>query len=400
MDEIVFNFQQPFLLAKEAVNNQFLLHLPYFDNSVPHIFTYVKLNFDNFWNYPNYGCILKTSNITEMNSSNHWIYEATRMEHIRTHDDFRRLKLEPGEMFPIIQPSKKRRTIRSLLLIAARLCLGSFCLLRDIFGGCDQMSKETKRAYNWAIQRMNSMYSWRSRAQTVTNEMFYVVGSELKEHRSTQCQMASIQRDNAETRINQLQNFNDGVSFLRNDDQEIDIREETIHKVAVLCCFHSTLKIFRASLHTFRTHIFTVFAPNVIGFLPLSVSPNSTLQTNLRAVVLQGSEAGSRFTLAIPIWSLMTSYETKLLRQLVPSKLGLVFTVAVPFYQKQQYYKFITPSKVQCPTKTTQRLPSRMSKLIFWQIFYKAKSQLYWRPMILVSVSSWLPIQFVALVLQ
>ena len=234
-------------------------------------------------------------------------------------------------MFPIIQPFKSRRTIWCLLLIAAGflvsaaagLCLRSFCLLKDISGGCDQMSKEKKRAINGAIQRKNSMYSWRIRVPTVTNQKFYVVGSELKEHRRTQSQMASIRRDNAQTMVNQFQIFKDSVTLLGNDDQETCFREETTHNVAVLsailCFFHSIPEIFRASLHTFRTNIFRAFAPIVNGFLLLSVSPNSTLQTNLREVVLQGSEAGSRFTLVFPIWSLLTYYETKLSRQVVPS---------------------------------------------------------------------------------
>ena len=359
MDEIMFNFQQLFLLAEEAVNNQLVLHFPSFDNSVPQYYTDVKLKLDDLWNYSNYGCNLEVSNITEMNSSNDWIYEATRMEHIRTQDEFRRLKMEPGEMFPIIQPSKSRRTRRCLLLIAAGLlvsaaaglCLRSFCLLKDISGGCDQMSKEKKRADNGAIQRKNSMYSWQIRVPTVTNQKFYVVGSDVKEHRRTQSQMASIRRDNAQTMVNQLQIFKDSVTLLGNDAQEIYIREETTHNVAVLssilCCFHSILQIFRASFHTFRTNIFRTFARIVNGFLPLSVSQNSALRTNLRKVVLQGNETGSRLTLAFPIWSLLTYYETKLSRQAVPSEFELVFTLAVPFCSKatvlQVYHAIKSP---------------------------------------------------------
>ena len=63
------------------------------------------------------------------------------------------------------------------------------------------------------------------------------------------------------------------------------------------------------------------------------------MQNILREVVLQWSGAGSCFTLAIPIWNLKTYYETKLLRQVVLSKFGLVFTLEIPFFSKTTLLK-------------------------------------------------------------
>ena len=103
-----------------------------------------------------------------------------------------------------------------------------------------------------------------------------MVGSELKEHRCTQEQMASNQRDNTQKMINQLQFFKYSVTLLKNGDRKNYIRGEMPHNVAVLnsflTYFHSTLKIFRATLYTFCTNIFKTFAPIVNGFLLLSVS--------------------------------------------------------------------------------------------------------------------------------
>ena len=121
--------------------------------------------------------------------------------------------------------------------------------------------------------------------QKVTSEKFYVVESELKEHRRTQDQMASIQRNTAQLMITQLQIFKNSVYLFGQGDQKIHICGELTHNVAVLnsvlSCIHSTLKIRRASPYTFRTNISTASAPIVNGFLPLSVSPKSALQKNI-----------------------------------------------------------------------------------------------------------------------
>ena len=144
------------------------------------------------------------------------------------------------------------------------------------------MSEGNKRALNGAIQHMQSMRSEWIRVQNVTNEKFYVVGSELKELRCIQDQMASIQRENAQTMITQLPIFKGSVNLIRNCDQEIFIRGEMKNDVAILssilCCLYSTLKIFRASLYTFRSNIFTAFVPIVNDFLPLCRSEINFVQ--------------------------------------------------------------------------------------------------------------------------
>ena len=127
---------------------------------------------------------------------------------------------------------------------------------------------------------MKSMHSEWVRVQNVTNDKFYLLGSGLKELRRIQGQMASIQRDNAQTMIAQLQILKERVNLMRYCDQEFYIRGEINHNVAVsnsiLSCLYSTFKVFRASLYTFRTNIFNVFAAIVNGFLPLCNSKISS----------------------------------------------------------------------------------------------------------------------------
>ena len=206
-ERILFNYQQTIFLAEKFVNIRFVVPFPFFDNSISQYITDIALKLDDLWNSLIYVCNLKDSSITKMNFSNPWIYEETRMERIRSQDDLRRLKLELSEMFPIIQPSKSRRTQLGVSLsaaglwgsAAAGLVLGSSCFLKGIFAGCDQMSKENKRDINGAIQNMKSMHSEWVRVQNVTNDKFYLVWSGLKELRRIQGQMASIHRDNAQT---------------------------------------------------------------------------------------------------------------------------------------------------------------------------------------------------------
>ena len=57
------------------------------------------------------------------------------------------------------------------------------------------------------MQHMQSMHSEWIRVQNFTNEKFYVVGSQLKELRRIQDQMAFVQQENAQPMITQLQIF-------------------------------------------------------------------------------------------------------------------------------------------------------------------------------------------------
>ena len=225
------------------------------------------------------------------------------------------------------------------------------------------MSKGNKRAITGAIQHMQSMHSEWIRVQNVTNEKFYVVGSDLKELRLIQDQMASFQCENAQTMISQLQIFKESVNIMRNSGQEFHFRGKMNHNVPVLnsnlSCLHSTLEIFHASFYTFRPNNFTAFAPNANGFLPLSVVPKSTLHNTLCEVVLQESEAGSRPALAIPMGNLMKYYETKLLRQVVSSECGLVFTLAVPFCSQSTVLQVYHAIKISLPDKHNAKASAR-----------------------------------------
>ena len=82
-------------------------------------------------------------------------------------------------------------------------------------------------------------------------------------------------------------------------------------------------------LYTFGTNIFTGFGPIVNVFLPLSVLPRDILSKILQ-IVLSEHDIGSRLTLAIPFAPLMTYYKTKILRKVISSDFGLIFTMAIP----------------------------------------------------------------------
>ena len=221
------------------------------------------------------------------------------------------------------------------------------------------MPKENRRAINSAIDHMNKLQTEWIRVENLTNEKFYVVGHELQELRRIQEQMAAIQSQNARQMTAQFEIFQQSINLMRNCDQELFIREELNHNVAVLnsilSCLYSTLKIFRSSLYTFRTNLFTAFAPIVYGFLPLSVIPKSTLHSILQEVVLNENEQGSRLNLAIPMTSFMTYYETKLLRQVVSSDFGLIFTMAIPFSSQATVLKVYHAVQVPMPDPNTPK---------------------------------------------
>ena len=111
---------------------------------------------------------------------------------------------------------------------------------------------------------MQSLHSEWIRVQNVTNEKFHLVGLDVKELWRIQDQMASIQRENAQTIITQLYIFQESVNLMRNFDPDFYFRGQMNHKVVVLnsflSCLYSTLKICRASLYTFHTNVFKAFA--------------------------------------------------------------------------------------------------------------------------------------------
>ena len=88
-----------------------------------------------------------------------------------------------------------------------------------------------------------------------------MVDHELQELSRIQDQMAAIQSQNARQMTAQFEILQQSINLMRNCDQELFIREELNHNVAVLnsilSCHYSTLKIFRSSLYTFRTYLFT-----------------------------------------------------------------------------------------------------------------------------------------------
>ena len=106
---------------------------------------------------------------------------------------------------------------------------------------------------------MNDMQIEWIRAQNVTNDKFYVVVHKLKELWRIQDQLSSIQGQNAQQMTAQLKVSQNGIKLMENCDQDLFIREELNHNVAVwkyiLFCLYSALKIFRSFLDTFGTNI-------------------------------------------------------------------------------------------------------------------------------------------------
>ena len=128
------------------------------------------------------------------------MFEEIRSKHFPAHDGLRLLNWEPAVMFPMINSSIGCRSKRGLLFFCAGildsavagLVLGSSCFLICIFAGCNQTSKDNKRAVKGPIQHMRRMKSEWILMQNVTNEGFYLAGSELKELQLINYQVHSL----------------------------------------------------------------------------------------------------------------------------------------------------------------------------------------------------------------
>ena len=67
------------------------------------------------------------------------------------------------------------------------------------------------------------------------------------------------------------------------------------------------------------------------GFLPLALIPRQILQDVLHQVLLQATPTHHRSSFSIPIETLMSHYETKLVSQVVSTDFGLLITLLIRF---------------------------------------------------------------------
>ena len=194
LNGIFFNYHQKILLAKSFENVQKVLPYPQVDATIDLYITTIAFKMDQLWNHPDFGCDLLNHKITQPNFTTDWVYNEILQEHQRVLRDISSFKSEVTSLFPDLAPSEPpRRNPRALrVVLLAGAATGVFGLgytLKDkisctsgrIFGGCNKLAKENRRAIMDTIAHVNEMNSAWASVQNATNEKFYIIGQELKD---------------------------------------------------------------------------------------------------------------------------------------------------------------------------------------------------------------------------
>ena len=126
---------------------------------------------DELWNTTNYGCKLDYSNITSLNFTSNWILQEVLAEQIRVKQDLELLRLEVSSLYPssVTDHRAHSRHARAVpFAIMAGAGAGIFglglglkdklsCTLGRIFGGCNELAKQNRKAIKESIGYINLM---------------------------------------------------------------------------------------------------------------------------------------------------------------------------------------------------------------------------------------------------
>ena len=110
------------------------------------------------------------NNITQLNFTSDWVYNEVLQEHQRVLRDIGSFKSDITGLFPDFAPSEpQQRNPRALpVVLVAGAAAGVFglgyslkdeisCTLGRIFGGCNKLAKENRRAIVDTIAQVNQM---------------------------------------------------------------------------------------------------------------------------------------------------------------------------------------------------------------------------------------------------
>ena len=251
---------------------------------------------------------------------------------------------EMAELLEIKEPTllRKRRIAASALAFGAVSAIGGgmaigtslACTLKGIFGTCTNWGKKNNQAIKSLIRRTDFLGNELISLQNGTNEKFFLVALELRELEEARRQMESTQKLRWETTQKQLRVLEKNMNLGRSCDQFLNTKEQAEHYfagvMASLQTIHAEVETFRTALFSYKSNILLSLGDMMNGIMPLNLIPKNHLREILQEVVLKNANGGSRLTLAIPLHSLLTYYETPLIEEITTIETGLLLNVMIP----------------------------------------------------------------------
>ena len=119
--------------------------------------------------------------------------------------------------------------------------------------------------------------------------------------------------------------------------------------MTALQTIHAEVKTFRTALYSYKSNIFLSLGDMINGIMPLNLIPKSHLKNILQEVLLKHANGGSRLTLAIPLHSLLTYYETPLIEEISTIETGLLLNVMIPLSSGATSFKVSKATAIPMP---------------------------------------------------
>ena len=226
------------------------------------------------------------------------------------------------------------------------------CGLTGIFGSCQDQAKEN--ATNIEDLGTVTTILVDHVSKTENDAKFFNVRNKLAEIEEAQKQMTETLNKNWQVVKEQLKAIEKNFHILRDctqllfSNQRLNFNFDTT--APLMSLLYADVKIYRAAVYTYRTNILNSISTLREQHLPMSIVPKASLMAILQSVADELILSGSRLSLAIPPNSdILSYYDSKLLRDVITVKEGLLLILAIPLASRQTVFTTYSAKVIPMP---------------------------------------------------
>ena len=129
--------------------------------------------------------------------------------------------------------------------------------------------------------------------------------------------------------------------------------EQYIEEINVaLMTLHSNTKTFRTDLFAYKSNLMSAMGTMIKVIIPLKPGSEEPPKKHLQEVVLRHANGGSQLTLAIPLHSILTYYETPLIDEVDTTEAGLTLSVSIPLASDASAFRVNRATPIPIPRET------------------------------------------------
>ncbi len=191
------------------------------------------------------------------------------------------------------------------------------------------------------------------KAYNKTNKKFLLIASELREIEEARTILENTQQRQWETIQNLLKVLEFNMNLGRKCDQYLFAKLQAEHYIeginVALMTLHANIKTFRTALFAYKSNLLAALGTMIKGIITLNLVPKNHLRSILQEVVLR--HGGSRLTLAIPLHSFLTYYETPLIEEVDTTEAGLTLSVTIPLASDAIAFRVYRATPIPMPKR-------------------------------------------------